>query len=489
MNYIDYFKKFNNNDNEEVIQFINNQNAIEYLIENAPRLYCPDKVIEETFAFRTWTIRKHIQKTQDGFLLSEFLTSDQLSWAGKHNTINAALTHHLNEFRYMKNSNILLDYILFFIKGEGDTFAYHTPALSAMYNYCMMNANEQFLIYNVLDFEKYFCTWEENHLTKNGLYWSKDDREGTEFTISGTTPEKVCLPGFRTLFNSCMYADAISLSKIFEMVGCEDKRKYYYDKAQSIKKNVEEKMWDGDFFKSIHPFNQDLDRQIDFNDIENDLNVRELMGYIPWAFNLPSKGKEKCFSYLKDSSVFNAKTGLSTADISHPRFMYYPERTCAWNGDVWPYATSYVINAVIELLNNYQQDVISQNDLYDFIKTYANMHYLIEDGKKINFIDEVMMPFKHVWKVRYMAQNGHKISGGANRGRDYNHSTFIDLVLRGLCGVDINSTTLNVNPKIKGIWKWFKIENLTYRNKTYTVYYDENGDIFNKGKGVIIELI
>ena len=42
-------------------------------------------------------------------------------------------------------------------------------------------------------------------------------------------------------------------------------------------------------------------------------------------------------------------------------------------------------------------------------------------------------------------------------------------------------------PRIKGIWKYFKLENLTYRKKTYTVYYDEDGSVFGKGQGVIIE--
>ena len=85
-----------------------------------------------------------------------------------------------------------MDYIRFFIRGEGSAyftksaFAYQTPALTAMYNYCLLTANEEFLRKNAADFEKYFLTWEERHLTKNGLYWSIDDREGTEFSISGT---------------------------------------------------------------------------------------------------------------------------------------------------------------------------------------------------------------------------------------------------------------------------------------------------------------
>ena len=497
MNYCEYFNKFNENDSEEVITHITNEKAAEFLHENAPRLYCPDKTIEETFAFRTWTMRKHIKKTEQGFLITEFLPN--VAWAAKYNTINAPLTHHLNEFRWLKNANELLDYIRFFISGEGSAYAtqsaftYHSPALTAMYHYCLATINEDFLQQNAEHFEKYFLTWEEKHLTKNGLYWSNDDREGTEFSISGTcgtVANRNVLKGFRPLMNSCMCADALSLSKIFELAGNKEKADEYLNKHCFIKNKIDEKMWDGEFYKAIHPLEQDFDKEINYQDIPKDNNVKELVGYIPFAFALPTKGKEDCFVYLKDEKTFQAKTGLATADISHKRFMYSPEHACTWNGKVWPFATSYVLNACIELLNNYSQSVITNQDLYDFIKQYAEMHYSIEDGKKINFIDEVMMPYEYAWVVREQARDGKwQISGGKNRGRDYNHSTFIDLVLRGLCGIDMQSKELKLEPKIKGIWRWFKIENLTFKGKIYNVFYDETGDMFRKGKGILIERV
>ncbi|MBQ8338334.1 MAG: hypothetical protein IJY33_04245, partial [Oscillospiraceae bacterium] len=66
---------------------------------------------------------------------------------------------------------------------------------------------------------------------------------------------------------------------------------------------------------------------------------------------------------------------------------------------------------------------------------------------------------------------------------------FIDLVLRGLCGVSVDENSIKVEPKIRSIWKWFKIENLTIRKQTYNVFYDEDGSVFNKGKGVILERV
>lgn len=485
MTYREYFQSFCANDNEEVIQWISNEKAEEFLLENAPRLYCPDKTIEEIFAFRTWTIRKHLKHTEDGYVLSEFLINEKLKWAGKHNTINAALTHHLNEYRWFKNASLLLDYIRFFLEGEGEAFAYYTPALTAIVDFLHVTGNEQFLKDHIESLERYFSVWEEKAGSKNGMYWSNDDREGMEYTIGGTTPDRTRLLGFRPLMNSCMYGDALTLAKVFAMLGKEEKQEYYAKKARTIQERVEASMWDGEFFKAVSPLDQDLHRAVDVRDIPEGCNAKELMGYIPWAYGLPSQGKEAAFAYLKDEKVFYGKTGFTTADMSDARFMFYPERGCTTNGLVFPYASSYALNAVIRLLSSYEQTVITDADLYDFILKYAAMHYSVEDGKKIPFIDENMSPYEPIWYRRSFAKEYGWVM--PERGRDYNHSTFIDIVLRGLCGIDERAESLCVRPRIVGIWPWFKLENLTFRGKSYTVYYDETGEAFGKGVGVTIE--
>ena len=231
----------------------------------------------------------------------------------------------------------------------------------------------------------------------------------------------------------------------------------------------------------------DIERPLTTADIPKGHDAREIMGYRPYAFGIPPKDRCEPLKYLKDDSVFSAPMGFATADMSNPRFLYYTDRDCVWNGHVWPFATSYTVNALINVLDNYTQDIISNSDLLGFIRKYAEMHYSYEDGRKINFIDEVMEHDRLSWFAREKGKRGFVIPGGQERGKDYNHSTFIDLVLRGLCGVYAEGDTLTVRPRIKGLWSWFKIENLTVKNNTYTVYYDEDGSHFGKGVGVIVE--
>ena len=484
----EYIKKFNENDEETHIQKISNKDACEFLLKNAPELECPDKVIEETFAFRTWTIRKHLKDSDGGVMMSEFFPP--VPWAGAYNTICAAFFHHLNEYRWFKNADILMDYIFHFVENKKDNgYSYYTPALTAVYEFLKFTGNDEIIKNSIDKFEAYFTGWEERHLTKSGLYWSSDDRDAMEFSISGTTPDTyTSIKGLRPTLNAYMYGDAITLSKIFYEYGSNEKAELYKCKAEKIKSLMDERLWDGDFYKAVH--STDIDGDISIKDIPEEMNVRESIGYIPWIYSMPDANHAGMFAYLKDENVFKAKCGFTTADKSHPRYLYEHSHACLWNGYVWPFATSQVIGAVISLLNNYEQNVISNLDLYDFIKTYANMHYITkEDGVTYNWIDEVMHPDEKIWTTREILKNLGWLEkrGGYERGKDYNHSTFIDLVLRGLVGIDVNADTLTVKPRIEGIWKWFAVRNLTFKKQSYNIYYDEDGTKYNKGVGLIIE--
>ncbi len=87
-NFRHYVDTFNTNDIEYHKQFINNSAAWSWLEHSMPLFECPDKQLEETYYFRWWVYRKHLKKTPDGFVITEFLP--KVYWSGKHNTINCA---------------------------------------------------------------------------------------------------------------------------------------------------------------------------------------------------------------------------------------------------------------------------------------------------------------------------------------------------------------------------------------------------------------
>jgi hypothetical protein len=59
---------------------------------------------------------------------------------------------------------------------------------------------------------------------------------------------------------------------------------------------------------------------------------KELIGYIPWMFNIPVEGREHVFDYLTDENCFFSEFGLTTADKSSNRFLYVVNHECLWNG-------------------------------------------------------------------------------------------------------------------------------------------------------------
>ena len=486
MEYRDYYRQFCDFDDETYRQSIPNEDAEAYLYQNAPRLYCPDEVIERIFAFRGWTLRKHVKETPVGFVLTEFLPP--VPWAGIYNTINAPLFHHLNELRWFRNARDFLTYIDLFLNGEGRKYAYHTPALTAICDFCMATDNFSYLENNIESLERYFDGWEELHHTENGLYWSIDDNEATEFTISGTFPNLSRGKGLRPLFNGCMYGDAVTLSKIEASLGRHETANHYAEVAARIKKLMDEKMWDGTFYKAIHPVDRNVDKPLTIKDIPEECDARELMSYVPWIYAMPDSDKCGCFAYLKDERVFLAKTGWATAEISHPRFLYPVNHECLWNGYVWPFSTSLTISAVIRLLKDYRQEVFTYDDLYDAILTYANMHTITDAKGTHPFIDEVMHPFVCKWTVRESLERLFQTQGTGikDRGKDYNHSTFIDLVLRGILGIDPLADEVKIGEEVMKKWDYFRLENLTFKGKTYTVIYDKYGTAYGMGTGLQI---
>jgi len=485
----EYVVKFNANDEETVVQAIDNAHAAEWMIENVPYFECPDKIIEETYYFRWWTYRKHIKRTCDGYVITEF--HPDVPWAGLHNTINAASGHHLNEGRWLKNSDeYLRDYIRFwFTPKKGNIYSYSSWIVAAVYDYCTVTRDFSIAIELLAEFDKYYAEVESRNLTPHGLFWSNDDRDAMEMSISGS--------GLRPTLNSYMYANAVAISKIAEKAGYMDLRRKYEQKAETLKQAIQTYLWDDktQFFKVLPLESKDFPATLSFDDISRQRNVRELIGYIPWSFDLPSTKHQPAWKYLMDFNHFYAPFGPTTAEKNHSEYLKSGTHECLWNGPSWPFATTQTLNSLIHYLHAEKNESnISKSDFMTLIGNYAKSHYrTTEDGKIINWIDENLHPETGEWVSRNILREWgwREGKGGYERGKDYNHSTFCDLVIRGICGVEVsNEEKLCVNPLVpEGMWDYFYLDNLHYLDKKVTIAYDRTGEKYSRGKGlsVIVE--
>ncbi|HSU50168.1 MAG TPA: hypothetical protein VLJ41_06250, partial [Segetibacter sp.] len=108
-----YVSYFNSIDTETVKNYITNDKAFDWLSKTVPLFECPDTTIEKIYYYRWWTFRKHLKKTPEGYVFTEFITP--MNHAGKYNTISSALGHHIYEGRWLRDTSYINQYIHFWL--------------------------------------------------------------------------------------------------------------------------------------------------------------------------------------------------------------------------------------------------------------------------------------------------------------------------------------------------------------------------------------
>lgn len=490
-NYID---DFNKNDIELYIQYIPNDSAFNFLAENIPIIEIPDKKNEETYYFRWWTFRKHLKNTEDGFVFSEFLPD--VSWSGKHNTISCAAAHHIYEGRWLINPVFIEDYLDFWLNIAGDNKRrYSFWMADAAVAYRSVHPNDSLISKQLQYFIENYHDWEK--LRKDPLqplFWQFDAFDGMEFSASGRIlnggQPTIKVPAVRPSINSYMFGEAKAISAMAKVVKRPATENLFNAKADSIKEYLQKLLWNRNLnFFSVLPRN--------YSDSDTPVNIRELIGYTPWYFYLPDDIREYASAWdcLIDTLGFSAPFGLTTCERSHPYFQIsYTGWECQWNGPVWPYATTVTLKALSNLLNNYlNKGIMSKYIFYDILLQYATSHFLInESGDTVKWIDESQNPFTGDWITRTRLKNWKDGAwppklGGLERGKDYNHSGFCDLVISDLLGIRPHiDGTFEINPLIPDSWEWFCVDNLLVQRKNISLIWDKTGKKYNRGKGLSV---
>lgn len=467
-----YVEAFNRDDRELDAGAVSNASAWAFLRENMPLLDCPDEEIQRAYYFRWWTYRKHLKRTPAGWVVDEFLPN--VPWAGAYNSISCAAGHHLAEGRWLRDPQYLRDYAAFWFGPGGDPRRYSFWAADAVLRLACVSGDfeqpKRLLPALIANYE----AWEKTHRDANGLYWQVDDRDGMECSISGDLHPKK--QGYRATINSYQFGDALAIARIAERVGQPAVAREYREKAAAIKKLVQEKLWDADaqFFKVIPRGGEKLS------------DARELHGFTPWYFELPDPQYAVAWKQVMDPQGFLAPFGLTSAEQRHPKYaVSYAGHECQWNGPVWPFSTSITLTGLANLLNGPAQDTIGAKDYFGLLRTYAKAHQLrLEDGRVVPWIDEVQNPTNGDWISRtILNRGGAKIP---ERGKDYNHSTFCDLVISGLIGLRPRAdNVVEVRPLVpEGAWDYFCLDRVRYHGHDLTVLFDKSGARYGKGKGL-----
>lgn len=474
-----HFERFNARDEELYPQAVRNADATAWAEGNVPRFECPDAEFEATYYFRWWTFRKHLKSTPDGYIVTEFLPP--VPWAGKHNSINCAAGHHLYEGRWLRDPRYLDDYSRFWFRGGGDPRRYSFWAADAIRARALVTGDDRVALDLLPDLVRNWEAWEREQRDPNGLYWQADGRDGMEVSISGARQAQG--EGYRATINSYQYGDARAIAALARRAGQPELAAKFDARAEEIRRLVQTRLWDPDanFYKVI-PRGQ-----------EQRTDVRELHGYTPWYFNLPDPAQSVAWRELLDPHGFKAPFGPTTAEQRHPRFaVVYAGHECQWNGPGWPYATAVTLTALANLLNRQTPEAISAADYFELLLTYSRSHRLKrDDGTVVPWIDENLNPFTGDWLARTRLKSwkdGHwdADKGGVERGKDYNHSTFCDLVITGLVGLrPREDDVVEVHPLLPtGRWDYFCLDAVSYHGRMLTILFDRDGTHYRRGTGL-----
>ncbi|MCR5711467.1 MAG: six-hairpin glycosidase [Prevotella sp.] len=458
--YAHYADYFNTMEDENIVTTIPNAQSSEWMRENIPLFDCPQENFREMFYYRWWTLRKHIKRTPVGYGMTEFLV--QRSYADRYNLIACAIGHHIMESRWLRDTTYLHQILRTWYYGNDgqpmtkmNKFSSWNPV--AVLEMWKVQGDTTFMLGLKPRLEEEYARWERTNRLANGLYWQGDVQDGMEESISGGRKKQYARP----TINSYMFGNAKALSFMNSLTGETAKVKTYQQKADTLRNLIETKLWNEQqqFFETHRG--------------DSSANVREAIGYIPWYFNLPAAGSkyDVAWQQLLDEKGFSAPYGLTTAERRHPLFRSHGFGKCEWDGAVWPFATSQTLTALANHIENgnptYTNTFFRQMELYVESQHHRGRPYIGE------YLDET---------------NGAWLMGDRERSRYYNHSTFNDLMITGICGLRPQQDgSIVVNPLVpQDKWDYFCLDGIRYRGHILTILWDKDGQRYHQGTGLTL---
>ena len=463
--YVDYF---NTMEPETIVQAIPNAQSWEWMTQNIPLFDCPDRGFEEMWYFRWWTLRKHIRQTPVGYAMTEFLVPR--SYADQYNLIASGVGHHIHESRWLRDT-IYLDQIMntWYKGNEGNPMKkianYSSWMAHSLWGRYLVDGRKDWIVSMLPSLEWEYNHWETTHTREGGLYWQADVQDAMEETISGGRKKKYLRPSI----NAYMYGNAYAIGKIFALADSVAKSRTYFAKAEDPSEKVHAKLWN-----EQHQF-------FETHRIDSSANVREAIGFLPWYTHMAYDEPKYSVAWLQagDPKGFSAPYGQTTAERRHPLFRTHGTGKCEWDGAVWPFATSQTLTALANFINDY---------------TNVPSGFPTGDPDSLYFAElEKYMQSQHMRGKPYIGEyldetTGYWLKGDQERSRYYNHSTWNDLIITGLCGLRPRAdNTLQVNPLLpKGKWDYFCLDNVLYHGHNLTIVWDQDGSRYHAGKGLRI---
>lgn len=456
--------------------------------EQIPFLETPDANLDATYYYRWELVTKHLTygSPRTGYVYTEFI--DRPFWSGTYGAISCPAGHQLYEVRWLKDKRFAQDYARYWFRTPGaEPRRYSCWLADSVWAVHQVHPDDAFTTDLLPDLDANYRGWERTHFVPEvGLFWQTGHDDGMEININSRQTRDTVrgAPAYRPTLNAYLYADARAITRIAHLSGREATAAAYAAKADKLKVNLQQKLWDPkrNFFFPMAKQDEEKDGHVvkaltltyQSGQYAGDLHGRELIGYVPWAFNMVDSTYEPAWQYLMDRERFFAPFGPTVTERHDPLFLI-SKTCCWWSGQSWPYATTQTLVALANLLNGGNPAAIGKADYVKLLQVYASTHR--KNGRP--YIAEGANPDTGSW-------DGYD---SYNHSEHYFHSGFADLIVTGLAGLRPRADdTLEVNPLIPDDWDYFALEDVAYHGRRFAIFWDKRGTRYGLGAGLHIRV-
>lgn len=452
--------------------------------DNIPLFEASDRQLEDVYYYRWAVFRAHQRDLgPDGYITTEFL--DDVSWQRQpYASLNDASAFHIREGRWLRDRRYVHDYIDFMYDGGGNDRHFSEPIAAATYDDYLVDLDRTSALSHLDAMKHVYRLWDDHFDFNKGLYWIEPLLDATEYTIasidaSGEADGFTGGEAFRPSINSYMYADARAIARLSALAGDAASAGRFDARADDLRRRVDDSLWSGAFEHFIDRYKVDNAFVHDWEPIRG----RELVGYLPWTFELaPDDARHAAaWRHLLSPAELGGQAGPRTVEPSYPDYMRqyrYDQATglreCQWNGPTWPFQTTQALTGLANLLHDYHQDTATRADYLRLLHQYAALHF---QADKLDLEED------------YDPDTGRPIVG-LPRSHHYNHSGYADLIITGLVGLRPRADDLlEVDPLVPadptGL-TYFALQDVAYHGHLLTVLFDATGARYRRGRGLFL---
>lgn len=419
----------------------------------------------------------------DADAIAEFL--DDVGWQLEPwASLNDATGFHIGEGRWLRDRRFSDDYLNHMFNGGNDRHFTDYMADSTWTRY-LVDGDEAAVTRHLDAMIALYDEWNDKFDQSKGLYWIEPLADATEYTISsidasGGQDGFGGGEAFRPSINSYMWANFHAIARIANLAGRSDVNSSYVDRADVLKQRFQDDIWND----TLSHFIDRHYSSTEFVEYWEPIRGRELVGLVPWMFGMPDNNDKysAAWEHLLDTEELRGSSGMRTVGPSYEYYMRqyrYDAETglpeCQWNGPVWPYQTTQALLALANLLDSYNQTVISRTDYLEELRKYTKLHY--QDD--LLDLEEDYEPDKPGPIV------------GLPRSHHYFHSGYNDIIISGLVGIRPQADdSIVVNPMLPADSdiSYFRLQDISYHGHSVAVQWDADGSHYGQTAGLKVEL-